>query len=49
MVLLKMHRDYLNSAPLWKTKLETHAGRLNVKKEEVNSHKKPHRSSLHSL
>lgn len=37
MVLLKMHKDYLNTAPLWKTKLETHAGRLNVKKEEVNN------------
>ncbi len=36
MVLLKMHKDYLNSAPVWKSKLETHAGRLNVKKEEVN-------------
>jgi hypothetical protein len=34
MVVLKMHKDYLNSAPVWKSKLETHAGRLNVKKEE---------------
>jgi hypothetical protein len=35
MVLLKMHKDYLNTEPAWKTKLETHAGRLNPKKEEV--------------
>ena len=40
MVLLKMQRDYLTSAPLWKSKLETHAGRLNVKKEEVIGQKK---------
>jgi hypothetical protein len=36
MVLLKMHKDYLDSAPIWKSKLETHSGRLNAKKEEVN-------------
>jgi len=35
MVLLKMHKDYLNSAPIWKAKLEANAGRLNAKKEEV--------------
>lgn len=35
MVLLKMHKDYLDTAPNWKTKLETHAGRLNAKNEEV--------------
>ncbi len=35
MVLLKMHKDYLNTAPVWKTKLESHASRLNGKKEEV--------------
>jgi len=35
MVLLKMHKDYLNTAPVWKTKLEAHAGRLNPKNEEV--------------
>jgi len=34
MVLIKMHKDYLNTAPFWKEKLESHAGRLNVKKEE---------------
>ena len=36
MVLIKMHKDYLDSAPIWKEKLESHAGRLNAKKEEVN-------------
>jgi hypothetical protein len=36
MVLLKMHKDYLASAPLWKGRLEANAGRFNAKKEEVN-------------
>jgi hypothetical protein len=35
MVLIKMHKDYLNSAPIWKAKLEANSGRLNAKKEEV--------------
>jgi hypothetical protein len=35
MVLIKMNKDYLETAPLWKTKLETHAGRLNAENEEV--------------
>ena len=35
MVLLKMHKDYLDASPTWKSKLETHAGRLNVKHEDV--------------
>jgi len=34
MVLLKMHKDYLASAPLWKGRLEANAGRFNAKKEE---------------
>lgn len=34
MILIKMHKDYLDASPTWKSKLETHAGRLNVKHEE---------------
>lgn len=36
MVLLKMQKDYLDASPTWKSKLETHAGRLNVKNEDVS-------------
>lgn len=36
MVLIKMHKDYLESAPAWKEKLESQSGRLNAKKEEVS-------------
>ena len=35
MVLLKMHREYLTAAPVWKGKLDKQAGRLDAKKEEV--------------
>ncbi|CAF4733005.1 unnamed protein product [Rotaria sp. Silwood1] len=34
MVLIKMHKDYLDSAPVWKDKLQAHAVRINTKKEE---------------
>ncbi len=35
MVLLKMHKEYLTTATSWKGKLDTQAGRLDPKKEEV--------------
>jgi hypothetical protein len=35
MILIKMHKDYLDSASTWKENLETYAGRINAKKEEV--------------
>ena len=35
MILLKMHKNYLDIAPNWKDKLDTYAGRINGKKEEV--------------
>jgi hypothetical protein len=36
MVLIKMQKDYLDSAPTWKGKLESSSGRLNPKNEEVD-------------
>jgi hypothetical protein len=36
MVLLKMHKDYLDTAQVWKGKLDANSARLNAKKEEVN-------------
>ena len=35
MVLLKIQTEYLNTATSWKGKLDTQAGRLDPKKEEV--------------
>jgi len=34
MVLMKMQKDYLDTAPAWKEKIETQSSRLNAKKEE---------------
>ncbi|CAF0843789.1 unnamed protein product [Adineta steineri] len=34
MVAIKMHKDYLDTAPNWKDKLENYAGRINEKKEQ---------------
>ncbi|UJR37634.1 hypothetical protein I4U23_030331 [Adineta vaga] len=34
MILLKMHKDYLDLAPNWRGRLDIYAGRINTKKEE---------------
>ncbi|CAF1054181.1 unnamed protein product [Rotaria sordida] len=35
MILTKMHKDYMNMTPVWTAKIESEAGRLNPKREEV--------------
>ncbi|CAF1148793.1 unnamed protein product [Rotaria sordida] len=34
MILIKMHKDYLDTAPVWKDRLHAHANRISTKKEE---------------